>query len=263
MWAKRAIAAPYLPDWDIAAAADGALALYGTLENVTTFSPDLADETELRGGDTGFVVMLDDAGSVQWARAVDQAEGINGISDLAAFDDGSVVVTGSFQRSMTLGSGEPRQTVLAATGAEFPGRMQFPDFFAARFDAGGALAWARREGGQVWDGGSQVEALPDGATLVIGSYTNTVEFAAGEPAAATLTTDSDDMTPFAMVIERDGSTRWVRQSVAGQAAPLSDGSIAIASAFTGTITLFPGEAGETTLASAGGWDVYVARLGWR
>jgi hypothetical protein len=30
----------------------------------------------------------------------------------------------------------------------------------------------------------------------------------------------------------------------------------------GTVTLFPGEVGETTLASAGGWDAYVVRLGW-
>ena len=48
----------------------------------------------------------------------------------------------------------------------------------------------------------------------------------------------------------------------GQAALLSDGSVAIAKDFMGTLTLFPDEPGETTLASAGAWDVYVVRLGW-
>lgn len=262
LWAKRAIAAPYLPDWKLAAAADGGIALYGTLENVTTFNPDLGDETKLQGGNIGFIVKLDDAGSVAWARSFDTSEGTSGVSSLTTFPDGDVVVTGSFTRSLTLGPGEPRQAVLAADGSEFPGRMQFPDFFAARFAADGTLSWARREGGGVWDTGGQVEALKDGATLVTGSYTNDVTFAAGEPAATTLSTETNEMSPFVAILDADGELRWVRAGLDGQATQLADGSIAFAGTFMGTTTLFPGEPGETTLASAGGWDVYVARLGW-
>jgi hypothetical protein len=263
LWAKRAINAPYLPKWQLEAAADGGIVVYGTLENVTTFNPDLADETKLMGGNVGFIVKLDDAGKVQWSRALSEPSGTNRISDLATFPDGSLVVTGSFERILTLGTGEEHETMLAATGSDFPGRTQFPDCFIARFTDTGALAWARREGGAVWDSGDQIKALPDGAALVTGGYTNMVTFAAGEPAEAMLSTESNQMTAFLAVVEADGSMRWVREGVSGQVAPLSDGSIAIAGTFMGTTTLFPGEVGETTLASAGGWDVYVARIGWQ
>jgi hypothetical protein len=263
LWAKRAIAAPYVPDWKLAAAADGGIILYGTLKNVTTFNPGLADETKLEGGNIGFLVKLDDAGMVTWTQALSQLSGTNRITSVATFPDGSVVATGSFDRILTLGVGERGETTLAAIGSEYPGRTQFPDFLVARFDPTGKLAWARREGGGLWDAGGQVDVLEDGAALVTGSYTNSVTFGAGEPAETALSTPANATTAFIAVIESDGSLRWVRQGVNGQAAPLSDGSIAIAGPFMGTVTLFPGEVGETTLASAGGSDVYVVRLGWK
>ena len=259
-WAKRAIAAPYLPSWRLEAAADGGLFIYGSLENVTTFNPDVGDETQLQGGNIGFLVKLDAAGELLWAWSLAQDTGMNGINDVAPHADGGASVVGSFDRIFTLGAGERGQTVLAAVGSDFPGRTQFPDFFAARFDAQGKLSWARREGGEVWDGGAQVEVLDDDATLLAGTYTNSVTFAEGEPAQATLTTDSNETLPFMMVVEPDGAPRWVRQGLAGPIAPLADGSLAIAGTFMGTRTLFAGEPGETTLASAGGWDAYVARF---
>jgi hypothetical protein len=256
VWAKRAIAAPYLPSWKLAAAPDGGLLIYGALENVTTFNPGLGDETMLQGGNIGFVVKLDAAGDLRWARAFEQTTGMNGVSALAAFDDGSIVVTGAFDRMLPLGD-----TVLAAIGSDFPGRTQFPDLFVARLDADGEVTWARREGGEVWDGGNQVLALDDGAALVAGSYTNTVVFGEDERAETMLDTPVNESTAFLAVFEADGSLRWVRQGVAGQVAARSDGSIAIAEGFMGTQTLFAGERAETTLASAGSWDVYVVGLG--
>lgn len=262
LWARRTIAAPYLPEWKLAVAQDGGIFVYGTLENVTTFNPGLGDETLLRGGNVGFVARLDADGAVRWARALDQAEGSNRVEGLAIHLDGSVVVTGSFDRMLTLGLGEPAQTTLAAVGSDFPGRTQFQDFFAARFGPNGELVWARREGGEVWDAGYQAHTLDDGATLVAGDYTNTVTFAAGESGQTTLSTPANERTAFLAVFDRDGSLRWVRQGLTGQVAPLADGSVGVAGTFMGTRTLFPGELGETTLASAGRWDVYVARFAW-
>jgi hypothetical protein len=265
-WAKRAITAPYLPDWKLAAAADGGIVLYGTLENVTTFNPGLADETKLMGGNIGFIAKLDDDGKVLWTRAFSEPTGTNNITSAATFSDGGIVVTGSFQRILTLGPGESGETTLPAIGSDFPGRTQFPDAFVARFDSGGRLEWALREGGEVWDGGSHVEVLDDGAILLTGGYTNNVTFGAGEPAETTLSTGPNEMTAFVGVLEADGALRWMRKGASGQVnsqvTALSDGSIAIAGSFMGTLTLFPGEAAETTLASAGGQDVFVARLGW-
>jgi hypothetical protein len=105
VWARRAITAPYMPDWHLAAGADGGIVLYGTLENVTTFSPGLSDETRLEGGNIGFVVKLDGDGKVLWARALAQPSGTNRIASLATFPDGSVAFTGSFLRILTLGAG--------------------------------------------------------------------------------------------------------------------------------------------------------------
>jgi hypothetical protein len=87
----------------------------------------------------------------------------------AACGDDELVVVGSFQGSVTFGAGEPTETTLTAgdVGAAA---------FVARFEANGALAWARELGSgpgpvQVTDCASR-----QGRTYVTGTFADTVVF---------------------------------------------------------------------------------------
>jgi len=89
---------------------------------------DTSDETPL-DGPVGYVPMC-------WVVTLDGAE----IEDMAAFEDGSSVVVGTFHASLTLGQGEPNETTL-----EVPADYETSiGVFAARFDTDGRLAWAKR-----------------------------------------------------------------------------------------------------------------------
>ena len=58
---------------------------------------------------------------------------------LATFQDGTFVLSGRFEETMTFGAGEVNETELASAGLQ--------DLFFARYDADGVLAWAKRAGG--------------------------------------------------------------------------------------------------------------------
>ena len=61
----------------------------------------------------------------------------------------------------------------------------------------------------------------------------------------------------------DGRLTWARRTPAGlpgQLAVTPQASVYVAGRYDGTRAFFAGEPGETTLASSGGFDLFVARL---
>jgi hypothetical protein len=91
-----------------------------------------------------------------------------------AFQNGSdILVTGSFDNSLTLGLGDPNETTLEAAGVG--------DLFLARYDSRGNLVWAESAGGTMEDGGTAVTANSDGTSFVAGTRLGSATFALGEP----------------------------------------------------------------------------------
>jgi len=125
---------------------------------------DTGDETPL-DGPVGYVPMC-------WVVTLDGA----GIEDMAAFDDGSSVVAGYFNDSLTLGPAEPNETTLTA------GEGENSSLFLARFDPDGALVWAKRPvNGYFME--KRVETTPDGGfVMAIGSVdSGSITLEPGEP----------------------------------------------------------------------------------
>jgi len=110
---------------------------------------DTGDETPL-DGPVGYVPMC-------WVVTLDGAE----IQDMVAFEDGSSVVVGVFQGSLTLGQGEPNETTLEPASDESWG------YFLARFDADGDLAWAKLPADGWWER-ALVAVTPDGGIVMAG-----------------------------------------------------------------------------------------------
>jgi hypothetical protein len=108
----------------------------------------------------GFLARFDATRRIAWARRARSETGFanHGLADVATLADRGVLVLGTYDEAVILGEGEPTETRLTlSTGAE-------QEVFLARYDADGALVWARSVRGQASPG--RVLALDDGGSLV-------------------------------------------------------------------------------------------------
>jgi hypothetical protein len=130
---------------------------------------------------------------------------------------------------------------------------------------GGEILWARRAGGIGGDEGLDITAMPDGSMVVVGWFGEVATFGPDEPGETELTS-AGDLDVFIARYSSDGSLIWAKRAGgvefdegAGVSA-LPDGSVVVTGYFGDAATFGPGEDNETTLVSAGGWDVFLCRL---
>lgn len=201
------------------------------------------------GGSTGwdvFIAGLTPAGAFSWATAgtVGASGQKAGARSVATLPDGSAIVVGEFNGTLTLGG-----TTLATTGGW--------DVFIARVMDDGTVAWALPGGSPTGDDGAYgVARLPDGDVVVTGLFTGTMTLG-----GRTLTGAGDKDAWVARVTPR-GAVEWATSAggtgidwgMGIAAAP--DGS----SVMTGFFTSNPATFGSTTLATAGGNDIFVAKV---
>ncbi len=164
-------------------------------------------------------------------------------SGVSALPDGSSIITGYFDGTATFGT-----TSLTSAGAY--------DTFTAKVNADGTYAWATKGGGTSSDGASGVSALPDGSSIITGSFRGTASF------GATPLTSVRFVDTFTAKVNADGTYAWVIRGggtgydVARSVSALADGSSIITGYFDGTATF-----GTTTLTSSAGlYDTFTAKV---
>ncbi len=196
------------------------------------------------GGYDAFVAKLDGAsGEHLWSRR------LGGNEDQVAYSvaedpQGNVVVVGEFLGQMSVGGGNS----LSSAGGY--------DIFVAKYDGvDGEHLWSRRFGDGLDQAARGVAVTKTGEILVTGSFAGNVDFGAGMLASA----GSFDV--FVLSLDSDGNP--VRAKRFGDAdeqngraiAVDAGGSPVITGDFRGSVDL-----GGTTLTSAGGFDLFAARL---
>jgi len=244
----------------IAAFPDGSSVVVGYFAGSPTFG--LGELTETTptavGGDDLFIARYWSTGALRWARAVGGST-----SDVArsvtALSDGSCVVTGWFEGTVTFGPLEANQTILTSTGVS--------DLFIARYNANGTLAWAKQAGGTAAGCyGLAIDAYADNSFAVTGSFFNPVTFGPGEAGQTTLTYDTG-FDAFVARFNANGTLAWAKRAHgAGNEeglgiATFGDGTCVVTGYFDDTVTWGPGEAGQTSLLPFGFQEVFVARYG--
>ncbi len=131
-------------------------------------------ETRLTGAGM-LVARYDEFGSLLWGRLLRAETGFLDAPAMVGSIDGSVIVSGAFTGSVTLGSGAADERTLVSSGAG--------SLFLARFRDDGSLAWASR-GGERNDAGSfrvsAIAAGSDGSAVVTGIFDTAITFASGE-----------------------------------------------------------------------------------
>ena len=120
-------------------------------------------------------------------------------------------------------------------------------------------SWATDVGGRAgaWDEthGNAVATLPDGSAVVVGSFFGQATF--GDTTLA----GAGSYDAFIARLNADGSFAWAIRAGGADAdggsdvALLADGSAVVTGSFSGTATF-----GGTTLTSAGGTDIFVAKV---
>lgn len=236
----------------VATASDGGAFVAGTLlaPQVSFGSTTLSTV----GGTDGFVARYDSSGSPIWAKRFGSPndEYIGGV---AASPDGGAVVVGTFVGSATFGQGEVNQTVLSA---QPPG-----DGFIAKYDAAGALVWAKSTTGVGAQDVRGVEVFPDNSLTISGAFQDgTAILGLGEPGEVQLT-PVGGADGFVARLSSSGQLVWARGIGAGgfdaarSVTAVPDGTTVVAGDFSGTAILGAGEPNQTQLVGPN--DMFVAK----
>ena len=116
------------------------------------------------------------------------------------------------------------------------------------------VRWAAQAGGTGTDDGYGVSALPDGSSIVTGSFQGDAIF------GSTTLTSAGGFDVFTAKMNADGTWAWATNAggtghdYGFGVSALPDGSSIVTGGFSDTATF-----GSTTLTSAGDYDVYTAR----
>jgi outer membrane protein assembly factor BamB len=191
-----------------------------------------------------FVARFDAGGGHVFSKALATAQGNASGSSVALDGSGNALVTGEFDGVIDFGLGQ-----VASAGAR--------DMFVAKLGPAGNTLWNRRFGDQSEQLGTSVAVDPGGGALAAGVFMGAVDLG-GE----TLTS-AGSLDGFVVKLSADtGSRLWSKQ-LSGPAdervdsvAVYPNGDVLIAGSFMSASV----EVGGEPLTSAGGADIFMARL---
>ncbi len=208
-------------------------ATFGTSTTLTANSTDI------------FIAKYNSSGILQWAKkeggsSVDRGLGI------AADTSGNVIVTGDFSGSVTFGT-----TNLTSAGAA--------DIFLVKYNAAGAMQWAKKAGNVVNDRATAVKTDIAGNIYITGSFGGTVSFGSTQ---LTATGGSNDTDIFTAKYDASGNVVWAKKGGSTSSVVEEGRGIALDNAQNVYITgLFGGTTAFDTqnIISAGSSDVFIVK----
>jgi hypothetical protein len=257
-----------LGNYDASVSPDGSAVFSGSWSSPATFAPGEPEETSFTEGMI-MIARYDAEGTLDWALSdgiedgysMDYPHECTGITHSA---DGGVFFTcrryvNTFW-DLTMEFGVDQEDQLIVQG------IDGYDALLGHYGPGGTLGWVIDEGGVNSDGASGVDVLDDGSVAIAGYHGANATFGIGGDNETTLETDAFAQVR-ALVAEYDSEGQLIWASTAGggnetAATAISraaDGGILVAGYFNGTAVFGQGEPHETTLESAGGFDVFVAK----
>ena len=229
----------------------------------------LADDSFLVSGNG--VARYTARGELVWSREIQDSIPNIGGAKVAAWPDGSFVLTGAFERSLTLGKGEPRETTLVEKSSK-------KVMYVARLDAEGRLIWARKVGSKNGEKAhvrpEHAALWPDGSSAVVGSFSHLPAFGAGEAHESIPTYGDRNQESHSHIFiarySQSGDLDWVKfvggtnassamEVAASSAIVDAQGDLVVGGYFSGT-TVFEAESAEEVVLTAASISGFVARF---
>ena len=259
IWA-RAMGGPSSDDAALGVALDGSGNVYtvGSFAGAADFDPGPGAFNLTSAGDSNiFVSKLDSAGNLIWARAMGGPSSLDlALGGVALDGSGNVYTVGSFAGAADFDPG-PGTFNLTSAGEE--------DIFVSKLDSAGNLIWAQAMGGPSLDQAGGVALDGSGNVYTVGSFAGAADFDPG-PGTFNLTS-AGDSNIFVSKLDSAGNLIWARamggpSSVGAAFGVALDGSSNVYTVgfFAGTADFDPGP-GAFNLTSAGGFDIFVCKLG--
>jgi len=262
MWARKAGGSSRDESFAITALEQGGSVIAGEYRDTATFGDGESNETSSTVEVTDypydwpndiFIARYTEEGRLVWMKAIrcDREAHANSVS---AYEDGSVLVAGSFEGRLILGRREETQTVLPMEGG-----------FFAKYNPDGSLSWARQAAVEdILD----IAALSDGSFVITGYFYGTALLGPMEPDEVELeSAGSSDI--FVARYNTDGRIVWAERAGGAEQDQglgidvFDDGSILLTGAFRDTVVWGEGEADETSVSTQGDGtdtDIYVVKL---
>jgi hypothetical protein len=183
---------------------DGAIAVTGVVSGQVQLgaTEPVVLDTGYIGKSAPFVAVYTGAGSLRWARLIDDVSRVAGGSSMATLADGGLLVAGY---------------------------NSVQQVFWAKLDADGNEMWRQLGTADRWLNVAAVVALPDGGAALVGTVDGVASLGA-DPATA-LRIEPAVPAWYVARIELDGTARWVRLQEVGRGfdlAVLGDGTLVAA-----------------------------------
>jgi hypothetical protein len=162
--------------YGLSAFSDASFVVTGHFRGDATFETTTLSSS---GDCDGYVARYGPTGHLQWITQMECPTGFTSGHTVTAVDaDGSVLVSVTFDDTVTLAPGEPEERSFSSRGDR--------DVLLVRYDGMGRLVSATQIGGSV---GSEIgihTALRDGTPIACGQYEGAMTFFPGEPEETTL-----------------------------------------------------------------------------
>jgi uncharacterized delta-60 repeat protein len=244
--------------WAVATFPDDSFVIGGDFGGTAAFGEDGSQQiflTAAGGWWDMFLAKYNPDGTLIWARSTEGNER-EGVSELSILSDNSIIAGGYFSKSITFENGETLENTLAPDDDN--------DIFIARYNPDGSLKWVRDLGSTGGEGIDGITTLSDDSVVVTGQFEGLVIFGSSEPNETELSA-VEEIDVYIAKYNPDGTLVWVKRAGghhvdwAGSIASLSDDSTILCGWFPETATFGVNEPNETTFASAGGFDIFIAR----
>jgi hypothetical protein len=225
----------------------------GSFEGTVDFDPG-GGTTDLISGGAGdtFIVKLDSAGALLWARSVGGTGADEGL-DVVVDGTGNVFTTGTFEVTVDFDPGAGTANLTSAGNS---------DIFILKLDASGILVWARNQGGTGADVSTGIAVGASGDVFTTGNFSGTADF---DPGGGVFNLTNLSGSMFASKLDASGSLLWASafggagtDQALSVALDMSDNAY-VTGSFEGTADFDPG-LGVTNLVSSGGTDVFLLKL---
>jgi hypothetical protein len=258
IWAKQMGGTSNDQGHDVTTDAAGNVYTTGWYQTTADFDPGASTYTlGSPGGREIFISKLDANGNFAMARSFEGA-GDGGGKSIVIDPSGNIYTSGQFWFTTDFDPGPGTFTMVPGGSTS--------DIFITKLDPAGNLLWAKKMGGSNQDYPYGMAVDINGNVLTTGEFYATADFDPGTAAYTFTSTGFGDI--FISKLDASGNFVWAKHMpgvglTSGDAgkdiATDVNGNVYLSGIFTATIDADPG-AGTYTLVSAGGSDLFIAKL---
>lgn len=252
LWAKALTGTNSGWGYGIACDATSNVISCGNFNGTLDLDPGQGTVNVTASGMDAYLLKLDASGNYTWGFTVG-GSGEENFSSVTTDASGHIYVCGWFENTVDFDPGNGT-TNLVSSGNK--------DIVVARYNASGALQWARRIGGSGADQANSLALDGAGNVLVTGSFSGTVDFNPGVGTNNLTSAGAEDI--FVLKLNSSGDYVWANRAGSTTAdkgisihADASN-NVIFGGTYTGTVDFNPG-GGVANLTESGSADIFIAK----